>query len=110
MGIGLALVQELVKLHGGTVRVESAVGSGSTFTVTIPRGTDHLPAERIQAARTLASTTIRAEAYVEELKQWFEVEPGFAVDTTALPTQATPLAASLERGQPSREARTDRRG
>jgi PAS domain S-box-containing protein len=63
-GIGLALVQELVKLHGGSVRVESAVGAGSTFTVTIPTGTDHLPAERIQTAQTLASTTIRAEALV----------------------------------------------
>jgi len=65
-GIGLALVQELVKLHGGSVRVASAVGQGSTFTVTIPRGTEHLPTERIQAARSLTSTAVRAEAYVEE--------------------------------------------
>ena len=53
-GIGLALVQELVKLHGGSVRVESAVGAGSTFTVTIPIGTEHLPAERIQTAQILS--------------------------------------------------------
>ena len=37
-GIGLALVQELVKLHGGTIGVESAVGKGTTFTVSIPAG------------------------------------------------------------------------
>jgi PAS domain S-box-containing protein len=94
-GIGLALVQELVKLHGGSVRVESAVGAGSTFTVTIPSGTDHLPAERIKAAQTLASTTIRAEAYVEELKQWMEIAPELAVDTATLPKQGS-LAPSLE--------------
>ena len=79
-GIGLALVQELVKLHGGSVRVESAVGGGSTFVVTIPVGKEHLPAERLQAAQTLASTTIRAETLVEELRRWSGGELGVAVE------------------------------
>jgi PAS domain S-box-containing protein len=69
-GIGLALVQELVKLHAGSVRVESEVDRGSTFTVTIPLGTAHLPADRIESTRPLASTALRAEVYVEEVLRW----------------------------------------
>jgi len=89
-GIGLALVLELVKLHGGTVRVESAVGGGSTFSVTIPTGKEHLPAERIQAAQSLASTAIRAEAYEDEALQWSGNQPGAAVGAATLPRQGSP--------------------
>jgi signal transduction histidine kinase len=46
-GIGLALVQELARLHGGRAEVESTFGDGSSFTVTIPRGREHLPAGRV---------------------------------------------------------------
>src|SRR4029079_9212104 len=42
-GIGLALVHELVKLHGGELSVESRVGDGTRFTVSIPTGHQHLP-------------------------------------------------------------------
>jgi two-component system NtrC family sensor kinase len=37
-GLGLALTQQIVKDHGGDLAVESVVGSGTTFTVSIPRG------------------------------------------------------------------------
>ena len=69
-GIGLALVQELARLHGGDINVESTPGAGTTFTVTLPRGTAHLPPERIQAARTQASTALGAAPYVEEALRW----------------------------------------
>jgi PAS domain S-box-containing protein len=46
-GIGLAMVRELVGLHGGTIDVDSAPGAGTTFTVTLPTGTAHLPADRL---------------------------------------------------------------
>ncbi len=69
-GIGLALAHDLVKLHGGTIRVESQQGRGSTFTVSIPTGTRHLPPDRICAPRTLSSSGIRTEAYVTEALRW----------------------------------------
>jgi signal transduction histidine kinase/DNA-binding response OmpR family regulator len=69
-GIGLALVQELVKLHGGQVSVESEPEQGSVFTVRVPFGSAHLPAERIGAATSLASTATKAEAFTEEALRW----------------------------------------
>ena len=65
-GIGLALVQELARLHGGDVTVTSAEGRGSTFTVRIAAGHAHLPAERIGASRALAPTRLGAAPWLEE--------------------------------------------
>jgi signal transduction histidine kinase len=70
-GIGLALVQELVKLHGGSIFVQSEPGRGSTFTVHLPFGTAHLPREHVGVRATEISTATRAEAYVDEAMGWF---------------------------------------
>lgn len=69
-GIGLALVQELVKLHGGTITAESGVGAGTTFTVSLPLGSAHLPPDQIGEGRTAAPTETGAAPYVEEAMRW----------------------------------------
>jgi len=69
-GIGLALVQELTRLHGGSVRAESVEGQGSTFIVAIPAGSAHLPADRIGGTRALNSTASGAVPFVEEALRW----------------------------------------
>jgi signal transduction histidine kinase/DNA-binding NarL/FixJ family response regulator len=68
-GIGLALVHELVKMHGGTMRVESETGSGTTFTVAIPaRRADEGSAAGARVARDAAA--VAARPYVLEALRW----------------------------------------
>jgi len=69
-GIGLALVQELVRLHGGTVRAESQPGRGSAFVVSVPKGATHLPAEKIGAGRAGVSEPTGRTSYLEEALRW----------------------------------------
>jgi PAS domain S-box-containing protein len=69
-GIGLALVQELVKLHRGKIDVTSKIGRGTTFTVRLPFSPDHLPAAQIEGARTRIPPSTRAEAFVSEALRW----------------------------------------
>ena len=69
-GIGLALVKELVRLHGGAIDVRSRAGEGTTFTVRIPTGSAHLPADQIGVPRTHVATALGAGPYVNEALRW----------------------------------------
>jgi signal transduction histidine kinase len=63
-GIGLALVYELVKLHGGDIKVESEVDKGTNFFITIPFGSAHLEMDRIGPARKSITSSLRSESFV----------------------------------------------
>jgi PAS domain S-box-containing protein len=80
-GIGLSLVLELVKLHGGAIRAESTLGAGAAFIVTVPLGDKHLPPDHIAGARSPASTALGAAPFVEEALRWLP-EPAQGERTT----------------------------
>jgi PAS domain S-box-containing protein len=70
-GIGLALVQELVELHGGSIDVKSAINVGTEFTITLPFGHAHLTKGRV-VNDGLTSSPLQgsAIAYVQEAVSW----------------------------------------
>jgi signal transduction histidine kinase len=88
-GIGLALVQELVRLHGGTITAESAVHVGTTFTVFLPSGSAHLPQDRVGAKRIFATAPATTSAYVEEARSWLPDGDGREPFTPAAPAPSS---------------------
>jgi len=90
-GIGLALVKELVLLHGGSIHVESEEHRGSTFTVAIKTGTLHLPPDHVSGTPGVAGfvpgpNATRTAAYVAEVTHWL---PAGATEPLLSPADVT---------------------
>jgi signal transduction histidine kinase len=64
-GIGLSLVSEFVKMHGGNISVNSQLGVGSEFVISVPTGRKHLPVEQIDESDIDAEVRL-ADAFLEE--------------------------------------------
>jgi len=93
-GIGLALVQELVKLHGGSITATSVTGSGTTFVVRLPLGSAHLPPDQIGANRALDSSMVTgAGTFVEEALRWLPEEDAEAASELPSRYEALPVPA-----------------
>jgi signal transduction histidine kinase/CheY-like chemotaxis protein len=102
-GIGLALVQELVKLHGGSIDVASTVGRGTSFIVRIPFGQNHLTAGKIGGSRSSSSTGVGATPFVEEALRWLPDEPTHSEElfesVEFLPVPCPPASDSADRSR-----------
>ena len=97
-GIGLALVKELVGLHGGRITVDSQPGAGAEFTVSIPLGRDHLAADSVYPASQPVVPAV-ADSFLEEALRWLPTEPAAAAGGTRPPGEpggflAAPSAAA----------------
>jgi signal transduction histidine kinase len=95
-------VQELVRLHGGTIDVSSREGEGTQFTLRVPFGSAHLPPERVRASRSGASASIDGAAYVEEALHWLPAAdagpaPAIAASTVLVVDDNADMRAYLSR-------------
>ena len=71
-GIGLALVKELIALHGGTITADSTEGEGTRFDVRLPFGAAHLPQDALVPAEHVRA--VSADPYVQEALRWLPDE------------------------------------
>src|SRR5205807_1605939 len=82
-GIGLSLVQEIVRLHRGDIRVESQPGRGTTFTVTVRKGSAHLPPDRLGTPPEGPAESRAAWTVAQQALRWLQ-----GSDDDAAPAEA----------------------
>lgn len=99
-GIGLSFVSELVNLHNGTIKVQSQYEQGSIFTVTLPLGTAHIPANKLTTNLKRKDNQQFSTASVQEAEAWLpnvtRQRPDVAISTGVIGNTSTDNLAIKE--------------
>jgi adenylate cyclase len=96
-GLGLALVKELVELHGGNVSVQSIYGEGTTFSILLPTGKAHLPTAQVNelpAELESSRATVELAAIETELHGQTEVLTELPLPESLVPAEVNSTAHS----------------
>ncbi|OBA59917.1 histidine kinase [Mycobacterium sp. 1100029.7] len=102
-GIGLALVKELVGLHGGSIAVDGKEGVGASFVIRMPFGAAHLPTDEISAPPAAAPVPgLIAEPYVQEALRWLPRDAGAVEPDTSATAMMTAVAPTGNDGERTR--------
>lgn len=72
-GIGLALVKALVKIHGGTIAVESRLATGTLVSIVLLKGSQHLPPGQVHLQMISPVDRLESASLVEEASKWIPV-------------------------------------
>jgi len=99
-GIGLALVRELVAMHGGVITADSREGSGTTFTIRLPFGASHLSGGDVvttsHAPVSGGTAGDTAAPYLQEALRWLPGDGASAL-TDATTAGPAPVANGGEK-------------
>lgn len=69
-GIGLALVRDLILMHGGEITANSILGKGTVFYISMLKGSKHLPPKQVYEKKKELTVPVKSQTFITEMLHW----------------------------------------